>query len=122
MKSSPAAPRVAWCAALLALTLLGCGEKHEARTPQDAHATENPGRHEAANEHEKQVLASLDTLKPGEVKTVGKDSATADESYASASGQRCRHVTFSAGTKLACRDDQGWYFVPDVFGVATEAP
>ncbi len=112
---------------LLALALTGVGSacsstEPEARSPEDVVATEHPGRLEPTSPGEEQLLARLDTLKPEEALTVDGSQVTAEASYWSASGNECRRASFVSSTerreRLACRDEQGWFFVPDVFGGA----
>ncbi|HSC87639.1 MAG TPA: hypothetical protein VLC09_10230 [Polyangiaceae bacterium] len=111
----PAPARFA-LAALLALGAVACGSPQDARHPDDAVATEVPGRLEPTSAAERQVLTSLDQWKPDTAQKVGADTVVAERPYLAASGQQCRNVRFSQASRLACRDDQGWYFVPDVFG------
>jgi hypothetical protein len=104
------------------LFLAACGGKREARSPEDALATENPGRVEAASEAERAILKNLDDLPPGKPHPVGREMVTAEAAYFAASGEHCRQVTWKANSRLACKDDAGWYFVPDVFGAGTQGP
>jgi len=99
-----------------ALLLVGCGKKHEARSPEDVLATENAGRVEPASESERAILKSLDKLPAGKAQTVGREAVTAGAPYFAASGVRCREVAWAKEQRLACREEAGWYFVPSVFG------
>lgn len=112
---------------LLALALTGVGSacsshEPEARSPEDVVATEHPGRLEPTSPGEKQLLERLDTLGSEETLAVDGSSVTAETSYWSASGNECRRASFVSGNerreRLACRDEAGWFFVPDVFGGA----
>lgn len=104
---------------LLAATfLLGCGKKHEARSPEDVVATESAGRVEPASESERAILKSLDKLPAGQAQTVGREQVTASAPYFAASGAHCREVSWGKEQRLACREAEGWYFVPDVLGAA----
>jgi hypothetical protein len=102
--------------------LLACGSKREARSPEDALATENPGRVEAVSEAERAILKSLDKLPAGAPQTVGREVVIAQAAYFAASGEHCRQVAWKTESRLACKDDAGWYFVPDVFGAGTQGP
>lgn len=101
-----------------AILLVGCGSKHEARSPQDVAAIENAGRVEAASDSERAILKSLDELPSDVARTVGGETVKAEEPYSAASGEQCRYVSWSKQRRLACRESAGWYFVPDVFGTA----
>ena len=80
-----------------------------------------------ASTSEKAVLSQLDTLPAGQSRPFGSVKVTAGNGYDAASGRRCRTVKFeatggeSSKTRLACRDDTAWFFVPEVF-VARPSP
>jgi len=102
---------------LVAVTLVtGCGRKRDLRTPEDATATESGGRVEPASESERSILRALDQLPSGKMQTVGRERVTAGAPYFAASGVRCREVSWDKEHRLACREEEGWYFVPNVFG------
>lgn len=105
---------------LAAVLLVGCGKKHEARSPEDVAATENAGRVEPASEGERAILKSLDKLPSGKPQTVGREQVTAGAPYFAASGVRCREVAWAKEHRLACREAEGWYFVPSVFGTSAQ--
>jgi len=104
---------------LLTVVLLSaCGKKQDARSPKDATATENAGRVEPTTESERAILHNLDDLPSGTARSIGGERVTALAPYVSASGLRCRRVAWAKQERLACREPEGWYFVPDVFGTA----
>ncbi len=115
-------------ASLFALPLLlwivgACSSRdRDARSPEEVAVTEKPGRLEPATPTERQLLERLDSLATGELLSLEGTTVTADAIYTSASGSKCRRVSFVSDQKqqprLACRDEQGWFFVPDVFGGA----
>lgn len=106
-------------APLLALLvpLAGCSKPPDARAPEEAAATDHGGRVEASTPLERELLGKVEGLPVG-TSSVGGEKVSAEGAYDSASGQRCRRVSWSKGARLACRDADGWYFVPDVFGAA----
>lgn len=78
---------------------------------------------EPGSDTARDILERLDDLPAGVSTPVGRAQVTADESYAAASGRRCRSVAWtSAGAegqaepqrRLACRDRQQWFYVPNV--------
>jgi hypothetical protein len=106
---------------LLSATLLwGCKAPEDARTPLDAAATESGGRHTPQSESERAILEKAATLPVGVKEKVGDQTLSASESYRAASGFTCRRLFLeSPGSdqevRLACGDEQGWFFVPDVY-------
>lgn len=104
-------------AGLLVLGLVGCGKKHEVRDPADVAATEHAGRIEPATETERRILGALDALPNGVPRAVGDVTVTATAPYLAASGNTCRQLSWKTASRVACRDADGWYFVPDVFRV-----
>jgi|GEM_PF-1924343 len=106
---------------MVALAFLpACGKKHEARSAEDAQATENAGRVEPTSQSERAILKSLDELPSDAARTVGGETVKAEPPYSAASGERCRYVAWDQQRRLACREQAGWYFVPDVFGAGSE--
>jgi hypothetical protein len=79
---------------------------------------------EPGSDAERTVLQQLDHLAPDQPRTVGTTTVIAGREYAAASGRRCRtvHITDSKShasqRHLACRDGNGWFYVPDVLPVA----
>lgn len=99
--------------------LWGCQAPEDARTPLDAAATESGGRHAPQSETERALLEHAAMLPAGVRERVGAQTISASEPYKAASGFTCRRLFLEAGgqqeTKLACGDDEGWFFVPDVY-------
>jgi hypothetical protein len=87
-------------------------------------AADRGGRLEPASDAERAVLQQLDALAPDQPRDSGTTTIVAGPEYEAASGRRCRavHVTISKSrasqTRLACRDGNGWFYVPDVLAVA----
>ncbi len=102
--------------------LSACGTPHDARHAVDASLTENPGRLEPNSEAENQVLAKLDQLPSGKPQKVGSEVVSAEPPYLAASGLECRNLQLGGRARLACKDEQGWYFVPDVQGAEAPSP
>ena len=114
---------------LLSVLLLKCSASSANRADDQAlkDAADRGSRLGPGSNSEKAVLGQLDTLLPGRSRSIGSAKVTAGQEYDAASGRRCRSVKFDAGTdgapktRLACRDDTAWFFVPEVF-VAKSGP
>lgn len=106
----------------LSLVITGCGGGEP--------VVEGPGtggRVEAGSDDERRILAQADALPAGEKTTVGSLAVVADEPYFAASGRTCRWLTVFTGKvggdrRLACKDQRGWFFAPDVLGPPLDAP
>ncbi len=109
---------IPFCVAALVL-FSGCGRPSDARHPEDAVATESGGRHEPESREERAILDRVADLPAGVHAKVGEKTLTASRPYHAASGYHCRTVTIQGGEseqrRLACGDDEGWFFVPDVY-------
>ncbi len=88
-------------------------------------ASLRPGSVPPTTEGERELLARIEQVPAGEPVALGGQVFVVDEPYAAASGRMCRSVEIrgSAGSetvevKLACEEDAGWVFVPDVFADA----
>lgn len=102
--------------ALLATLVLGCSRSHHVAEPGPA----APTAIEPANEIEREVLQRLPTLAPEQPITIDGATVSAAAPYHAASGRTCRSLVItgadrSARSRLACRDDAAWFFVPQVF-------
>ena len=75
-----------------------------------------PGSVDVTNDTERETLARLSDLPAGDSVTIAGEQVTAGEPYHAASGRRCREVSLGGAARLACEQEQGWVFVPDVFG------
>jgi len=66
---------------------------------------------------ERQMLALLDGMQSGEVKTVGGVEVRAEPSYAAASGTTCRWLAVTSSgvetRRLACKDGPAWFYAPN---------
>jgi hypothetical protein len=78
----------------------------------------------AKNEAERSVLRQLSQLPAGRPSRVGDETVVADIAYVAASGRTCRALRLATSSdpktweqRLACKDAQHWFFVPDIFGV-----
>ena len=76
----------------------------------------------ANNPVESAILSIISTLGAGVESTAGDVSFIAGESFASASGLRCRPVTITesspTGTtlgRIVCKNNQSWFFPKDIF-------
>jgi hypothetical protein len=74
------------------------------------------------NTVESAILSRISTLAPGVESTAGDVSFIAGETFASASGLRCRPVTIAEGSptgtsrgRIACNNNQNWFFSRDIF-------
>lgn len=101
---------------LVSLTACGSAPPSEATIYYDPAL--RPGVVEASDA-ERQLLARLDEVPPGQSLEIAGHVYVAEAPYAAASGRLCRSVRVRAGERetprLACEADQGWVFVPDVF-------
>jgi|GEM_PF-4379465 len=107
----------------LAAMLLGAAcatSPPDARTPQDAAATDSEGRHEPSSKKEKALAKRIATLKAGESVRVGDVRVSASEKYFAASGYECRRAFLESDgqqeVRLVCGEESGWFFVPNVSG------
>src|SRR5690606_32239873 len=101
------------------VALVSCGKPEDARNPSDAAATESGGRHLPATEEEKRLLARAAVLPEGVKEKLGESVVSASAQYQAASGFTCRRLFVETKNqqqvRLACGDDKGWFFVPDVY-------
>jgi hypothetical protein len=74
------------------------------------------------NTVESAILSRISYLAPGVESTAGDVSFIAGETFASASGLRCRPITItessSTGTareRIVCNNNQSWFFSRDIF-------
>lgn len=99
--------------------LWGCGAPEDARTPLDAAATENGGRHALQSDTERALVERAAVLPVGVKEKIGTHTVSASEPYRAASGFTCRRLFLEGPSeleiRLACGDDEGWFFVPDVY-------
>ena len=120
--------------ALALFATVACSSPPEVRTAEDVKLTESGGRHEPEDETEREILSVLDQLAVDQARPVRGYTIRAGAAYASASGRPCREVRLEAAqgapstaaktptTRLACRDADSWFFVPDVFGAGSGEP
>ncbi len=114
-----------WCSVLVLGLSLGCGHPPDSRSSADAHAVEEGGHRAPSTEEEKRLLAAIESSAPGAEINVGSAQVTAQASYFAASGAQCRRVSIVGSSKydgihLACADEVGWFFVPDIEGSLVE--
>lgn len=101
---------------LLAALAFGCTRSQPVAEPGPA----GPGTIEPANQIEREILQRLPALAPEQPVTIEGAIVSAAAPYHAASGRICRSLTItsadrSARSRLACRDDAAWFFVPQVF-------
>jgi hypothetical protein len=102
--------------ALLATLALGCTRSQPVAEP----GPPGPSAIEPANETEREILQRLPTLAPEQPVTIDGAMVSAAAPYHAASGRTCRPLVItgadrSARSRLACREDAEWFFVPQVF-------
>ncbi len=106
-------------AALIAVQLVGCKKPEDARNPGDAAAMESGGRHVPHSEEERLLLQRAAALPTGVKEKVGAHTVSASSRYHAASGFTCRKLFVETKgrqqMRLACGDEEGWFFVPDVY-------
>lgn len=136
LSQSMQARSVGYAAVSVWLTVVGvaCSSPPEARTAEEVKLTESGGRHEPEDETEREILSLLDQLAADQARPVHGYTVRAGAAYASATGRPCREVQLEATsgassggakastTRLACRDADSWFFVPDVFGAGSGGP
>ncbi len=92
----------------------------DARTPADAAMTEGQGRRLPMTKEEEVLLGKVAELPTNGSTMVGGLEVVAFPPYDSASGYRCRRVMLNRSgeqdVRLACGDEEGWFFAPDVTG------
>ncbi len=108
---------------LLAGLLAGCGgPPTDARTPREAQATEEPQRDLGQTDQERAILAQVGELPAGKSLVIDSTRVKAGTIYTAASGHRCRSVSIKNAERtrkrLACHEDDSWFFVPNVMGDA----
>jgi hypothetical protein len=101
---------------LLAALTIGCTRSQPVAEPGPA----GPTTIEPANEIEREILQRLSALAPEQPATIQGAIVSAAAPYHAASGRTCRFLTItsadrSSGSRLACREDAEWFFVPPVF-------
>jgi hypothetical protein len=101
--------------------LAGCSQPPDARSTADADAIEMRDRSRPQTEEEIQLLQQIATLSEGASSQLGKVTVSVESSYLAASGATCKQTAIvgskeSDGQRLACHDEQGWFFAPDVQG------
>lgn len=102
------------------LALAACGPAMQKPSEQALRDAQDTGTRTAgANNLEKAVLVELPSLPPESPRTIQGQPVVAGAAYFAASGRQCRQVTLGSSTgssrRLACADEDGWFFVPDVF-------
>lgn len=85
-------------------------------TPAQAAGVSRPANSAVAEA----VLRNLDELQGAGVVQTSAGNAQVAAPYTAASGRQCRLVTLPGGlrdgeSELACRDEQVWFYVPQVF-------
>lgn len=101
----------------VALVLSGCGGADVRDEDVYHEASLRPGIVPAESEVDRNLLARLPSSVADEAVHVGDRVFVLHAAYASASGRRCVLVSEHGGsTRVACEAQQGWVFVPDVFG------
>jgi hypothetical protein len=101
---------------LLAALTFGCTRSHHVAEPGPS----GPSTLEPANDTEREILQRLPALAPEQPVTIQGAIVSAAAPYHAASGRTCRFLTIasadrSSRSRLACREDAEWFFVPPVF-------
>ncbi|WP_428265145.1 hypothetical protein [Haliangium sp.] len=80
-----------------------------------------PSVSEPVDGAEREILLELPSLAPGQQASIAGRVVVAEAPYPAASARTCRevHISSDAGgperARLACREDDAWFFVPEVF-------
>lgn len=113
------------CLAFLALvpSLAGCGGSQEPSERDIWYTTSlRPGTVDPETQGERELLARMGRVPVSQPVTFAGQTFVVDAPYAAASGRLCRSVRVEGGRdvalKLACEEDSGWVFVPDVYAGA----
>lgn len=108
--------------ATFGISMAACSTPPDVRTPVDAAATDSAGRYPPSTKEERAFLAHVATLPSNQPARVEGFEVVASPPYDAASGYRCRRLMLARGgeqsVRLACGDEQGWFFAPDVTGGA----
>lgn len=112
---------------LVCCVMLGCAAANQDIAPEGPMSVVGDGTAEAASPAEAKILGQLGQLPPSQERTVDTLSVIAGPPYTAASGKTCRRLTFkplkppkTSRMRLACRNADGWVFVPSVFLAPTE--
>lgn len=97
---------------LLALALSGCATTKPAPTRMLAVPAAGARVVAPRDAAEAAVLQELPSLAPESV-PMRAGQAQAGAVYLAASGRTCRSLTLAGAAKVACRDDERWFFVPN---------
>lgn len=101
---------------LVAALALGCTRSQHVAEPGPS----GPSAIEPANQTEREILQRLPALAPEQPVTIEGAIVSAAAPYHAASGRTCRFLTItgadrSSRSRLACREDAAWFFVPPIF-------
>jgi hypothetical protein len=108
--------------AVFSILVSGCAasvgaESAKIETPPPSEVVDH-----ANNLVESAILSKISTLGPGVESTAGDVSFIAGETFASASGLRCRPVTITESSptgksrgRIVCKNDQSWFFSRDIY-------
>jgi len=112
---------------VVCIVMFGCGSTNQGVSAEAPGQMFGDGTAEAASPAEAKVLERLDQLPVAQARSVDSLNVVADAPYAAASGKTCRRLTLTSleppktsRTRLACRNGEGWGFVPSVFSAPTE--
>lgn len=113
--------------ALVAALMMGCTHAQQTMPLADP---PRPSAVDPADHVEREILLHLPALAPGQPVTIESAIVTAEAPYPAASGRTCRTLTITgaegvARSRLACREDGEWFFVPQIFqtvGSSASAP
>jgi hypothetical protein len=107
--------------ALLASLILGCAH---AQPRTESVVVSPPSAIAPEDDFERELLRRLSSLPAEQPVSIDDATVTARAPYYAASGRTCRALTIqsagqSAGSaarsRLVCREDSEWFFVPEVF-------
>ena len=101
-------------------SLFGCGGSQQPSEQEIWYTTSlRPGAVEPETQGERELLARMESVPVSRPVSFAGQTFIVDAPYAAASGRPCRSVRVEGGRdvqlKLACEEDTGWVFVPDVF-------
>jgi hypothetical protein len=120
--TTPCPIKRACCALSLLLLASGCALSPPQPEPPGAETGEQRVTEDTG------LMAQVASMQPGESRSIDGMTVESGRSFFAASGRLCKYITRSkpnnpgtASTQLACQDEHGWIFAPDIFTSAARS-